>query len=338
MTKGTRLPRLLRDQHREITTALVAIILSASLPSLAASTQSYPARPVRLIVPFAPGGSDVPGRMLAQKLSERLGQPFVVDNRPGATGVLGTDLLSKAPPDGYTLIFSTGSHTVTAVYYQKLPYDAIRDFAPVASVGHLPFVLLTQPSFPATSVKEFVAVAKAKPGQLNYGSAGTGGIGHLVHVLLAKQAAIDITHIPYKGTGPAVTALLSGELNFYMPNLVGGLPHVRSGKLRALGISADKRSPLAPDIPTIAEGGVQGVEAGVWYGIQAPRATPLPMVDLLNREINAILNTPTFRDQLAIVGVAAEVSTPQQFASFIRADMEKWRVVMQYSGMKQEAY
>ncbi|MES2563617.1 MAG: tripartite tricarboxylate transporter substrate binding protein [Pseudomonadota bacterium] len=338
MSQGTRLPRVLRDKHRRNAVALIAIILSAPLPTLAASTQRYPARPVRLIVPFAPGGSDVPGRMLALKLSERFGQPFVVDNRPGATGILGTDLLSKAPPDGYTLIFSTGSHTVTAVYYQKLPYDAIRDFTPVASVGRLPFVLLTHPSFPATTVKEFVAVAKAKPGQLNYGSAGTGGIGHLVHVLLAKQASIEITHIPYKGTGPAVTALLSGELNFYMPNLVGALPHVRSGKLRALGISADKRSPLAPDIPTIAEGGVHGVEASVWYGIQAPRATSPMIVDLLNREIGAILNTSAFRDQLAIVGVATEVSTPQQFASFIKTDMEKWRAVMQYSGMKQEAY
>jgi tripartite-type tricarboxylate transporter receptor subunit TctC len=317
--------------------ALIAAA-SATRSAEAASAASYPGRPVRLIVPFAPGGSDVPARMLAQKLGEKLGQPFVVDNRPGAAGVLGTDLLAKAPADGHTLIFSTGSHTVTAVYYQKLPYDAMKDFAPVASVGYVPFVLVTHPSLPAASIKEFVALAKARPGQLNYGSPGTGGIGHLVHVLLAKQAGIAITHVAYKGTGPGVTALLSGEIQFMMPNLIGALPHVRAGKLRALGVAAAQRSPLAPDIPTIAEGGVSGVEAGTWYGILSPRATPQTVVEQLNREISAILRTPAFRDQLATVGVVPEIRTPQAFAAFIRADRDKWAGVMKYSGMKQEAY
>jgi tripartite-type tricarboxylate transporter receptor subunit TctC len=276
--------------------------------------------------------------MLAQKLSERLGQPFIVDNRPGASSVLATDILAKAPPDGYTILFSTASHAVTAVYYRKLPYDAIRDVSPVGFVGSVPFALLVHPSMSATSVKEFVAIAKAKPGQLNYGSPGTGSIGHLAHVLLAKQAGIEITHIGYKGTGPAVTALLSGEIQFYMPNLIGALPHVRAGKLRALGVTAAQRSPLASDIPTIAEGGLRGVEAGTWYGVNAPRGTPQPVVDLLNREIVGILKTPVFRDQLGAVGVVAEPSTPQQFASFIRSEIDKWGGVMKYAGMPQESY
>jgi tripartite-type tricarboxylate transporter receptor subunit TctC len=318
--------------------ALLTFTVAALHCAEAATSAAYPNRPVRLIVPFAPGGSDVPARMLAQKLGEKLGQPVVVDNRPGAAGVLGTELAAKAPADGHSLIFSTGSHTVTAVYYQKLPYDAIRDFAPVASVGYVPFVLVTHPALPAASFKEFVALAKAKPGQLNYGSPGAGGIGHLAHVLLAKQAAIDIMHVAYKGTGPAVTALLTGEIQFMMPNLIGALPHVRAGKLRALGVAAAQRSPLASDIPTIAEGGVRGVEAGTWYGILSPRGTPQAVVDTLNREIVAILKTSAFRDQLATVGVVPEIRTPQEFAAFIRADLDKWAAVMKYSGMKQEAY
>ena len=317
--------------------ACAAVLALAAAPAIAADA-AYPARPVRLIVPFAPGGSDVPARMLAQRLGDKLGQPFVVDNRPGAAGVLGTDIASKAPPDGYTLIFSTGSHTVTAVYYQKLPYDAIRDFAPVSSVGYVPFVLVTHPALPAASLKEFVALAKAKPGQLNYGSPGQGGIGHLAHVLLAKQAGIEITHVAYKGTGPAVTALLTGEIQFMMPNLIGALPHVRAGKLRVLGVAAGQRSPLASDLPTIAEGGVKGVEAGTWYGILAPRGTPQVVVDRLDREIVGILRTPAFRDQLATVGVVPEIRAPHEFAAFIRSDLEKWAAVMKYSGMKQEAY
>ena len=319
-------------------TSVTVVGLLFSTAGIAASSQPYPSRPVRLLVGYAPGGSDIPGRMLAQRLAEKLGQPFVIDNRPGASSVLATDLLSKAPPDGYTLIFSTAAHAVTAVYYQKLPYDPIRDVAPVSRVGSVPFVLVTHPSFPATTLKEFVAVARQKPGQLNHGSAGTGGIGHLAQTLFCKQAGIEARHIGYKGTGPAVMAVVSGEIQFGMPNLVGALPQVRAGKLRAYGTATATRTPFSPDIPTLAEGGVPGVEAGTWYGINAPRGTPRAIVEQLNREIVGILDSPAFREQLATIGVVPEPSTPQAFGAFIRSEIEKWGGVMKFAGLKQEAY
>jgi tripartite-type tricarboxylate transporter receptor subunit TctC len=299
---------------------------------------SFPTRPVRLIVPFAPGGADVPARMLAQKLSEKLGHPFVVDNRPGASGVLGADITAKAAPDGYTLLFATASHAVTFVYYEKLPFDPIRDFTPISSVGSVPFSLATHPALSVSSLKEFVALARSKPGQLNYSSPGTGSIGHLANVLLAKQTGIQVTHVAYKGTGPAVTGLLTGEVHFMMPNLIGALSHLRSGKLKVLGVASAQRVPSAPDIPTFAELGVRGAESGTWYGVLAPRGLSQSIVDLLNREMVALLQTQALREQLATVGVVPESSTPQQFSSFIRAEIDKWGGVMKYAGMKQESY
>ena len=304
----------------------------------AGGAAAYPNRPVRLIVPFAPGGSDVPARMLAQKLVEKLEQPFVVDNRPGASGVVGADIAAKATPDGYTLLFATASHAVTPSYYEKLPYDAVADFAPVARVGSVPFVLATHPSFGASTLQEFVTIGKAKSGQLNYGSPGTGGIGHLANILLTKQTGFQATHVAYKGTGPAVTALIAGEIQFMMPNLIGALPHLRSGKIRVLGIASTQRAPSAPDLPTFAEGGVRGAESGTWYCMLAPRGTPQAVVEALNREINAALATQGLRDQLATVGVIPETGTPQDLAKFIRAEMEKWSGVAQFAGMKKERY
>jgi tripartite-type tricarboxylate transporter receptor subunit TctC len=316
--------------------AFVALLFSAA--GIAATSQAYPSRPVRLLIGYAPGGSDVSGRLLAQKLAEKFGQPFVIDNRPGASSVLATDLLSKAPPDGYTLIYSTAAHSVTAVFYEKLPYDPIRDFAPVSRVGSVPFVLVTHPSFPATTLKEFVAVARQKPGGLNHGSAGTGGIGHLAQALFCKQAGFEGRHIGYKGTGPAVMAIVSGEIHFGMPNLVGAMPQVRAGKLRAYATATATRTTLAPEIPTLAEAGVPGVEAGTWYGVNAPRGTPRPVIQQLNREIVAILESPAFREQFAALGVESEPSTPEAFAAFIRSEIEKWGGVMKFAGIKKESY
>jgi tripartite-type tricarboxylate transporter receptor subunit TctC len=306
--------------------------------AVAATHAAYPTRPVRLIVGFAPGGSDVPGRMLALRLSEKFGQTFVIDNRPGAASILGTELAAKAQPDGYTLIFSTASHAVTAVAYKKLPYDPIRDFTPISRVGSVPFALVTHPSFPATTLKEFIAVAKQKPGQLNYPTPGAGSIGHLAVVLFLKQAGLAAQQVSYKGTGPAVAAILSGETQFGMPNLVGALPQVKAGKLRALAVATATRSPLAPDIPTFAEGGVTGVEAGTWYGVNAPRGVPRPVVDRLNHEIVDALKSQSLRDQFATVGVVAEPSTPEEFAAFIKSEIEKWGGVMKFAGMKAESF
>jgi len=317
----------------------VSLFAGAVPDTLAASgVSTYPNRPVRLIVPFAPGGSDVPARMLAQRLGEKMGQPFVIDNRPGASGVLGAGIAAKATPDGYTLLFATASHAVTPSYYEKLPYDAIRDFTPVANVGAVPFSLATHPSLGASTTKDFIAIAKAKSGQLNYGSAGTGGIGHLTVILLTKQIGFQATHVAYKGTGPAVVALLAGEMQFGMPNLVGALPHLRSGKLRVLGVASAQRAPSAPEIPTLAEAGVHGAESGTWYCVLAPRGTPPGVIDALNREIVALLNTQSLRDQLATVGVIPETGTPLELACFMRSEIEKWSSVMKYAGLKKESY
>ena len=320
--------------------ALAALLLAVSAQGRAGDAQKpdFPTRPVRVIVGFAPGGSDVPARMLAQKLSDKFGQPFVVDNRPGASGVVGTEITSKAPPDGYTINFMTASHAVTPAYYEKLPYDPIKDFASIGSVGSVPFTLAVHPSMPVNSVKEFVAIARSKPGQLNYASPGTGSIGHLANELLAKQTGIKVTHVAYKGTGPAATAVLAGEVQFMMPNLIGALPHARSGKLKLLAIADDKRSPQSPDTPTLAESGVKGAESGTWYGILAPRGTPAPVVQFLNREINAQIETQALREQFATVGVAPETGTPAQFMAFIKSEIEKWAAVAQYAGMTKQKF
>jgi tripartite-type tricarboxylate transporter receptor subunit TctC len=314
------------------------LTINAHVSAGEGSRTDYPTRPVRVIVGFAPGGSDVPARMLAQKLADKLGQPFVVDNRPGASGVVGTEITSKAPPDGYTINFMTASHAVTPAYYEKLPYDPVKDFTSIGSVGSVPFTLAVHPSMPASNVKEFVAIAKTKPGPLNYASPGTGSIGHLANELLAKQTGIKVTHVAYKGTGPAATAVLAGEVQFMMPNLIGALPHARSGKLKLLAIAADKRSPQAPETPTLAESGVNGAESGTWYGILAPRGTPAPVVQFLNREINAQLESPSLRDQFATIGVTAESGTPAEFMAFIRSEIEKWGAVAQYAGMTKQRY
>ena len=321
--------------------SFVVMAIAAGATALGANAQaaepksSYPTRSVRIVVPFAPGGSDVAARMLAQRLGERLGQTFVIDNRPGAAGVLGTEIVAKAPADGYTLLFATASFAVTAVVYKKLSYDPLKEFAAVASLGSVPFVLITHPSLPATTVRQFVALAKARPGELNYGSPGAGGIGHLAHVLFAKRTGIRVTHVPYKGTGPAVTALLIGEIQWMMPNLIGAMPQVQAGKVKALAVASAARSPLAPEIATMKEAGVRDVEMGTWYGVVAPAGTPDAVVRLLNREIGALLETKAFRDQLATRGIVAQVGSPEQFSAFIRAEMDRWGSVAREAGLSE---
>ena len=299
------------------------------------AAEGYPLRPVRIVVAFAPGGSDIVARMLAPKLSEKLGQAFVVENRPGAASVLGSEIVANAAPDGYTILFCTASLATTAAYNKKLPYDPVRDFSAVARVGEVPFVLVTHPALPATSVKAFIALAKTRPGELFYSSPGIGGIGHLVNEYFAKQVGIKITHVAYKGTGPSITALLTGEVQFGMPNISGALGILRSQKLRTLGVAAEQRLSFAPELLTLREAGVDLV-AGPWYGIVAPRATPQHAISLLNREVNALVRDADMGGKLAARGVVVQTGTPQEFADFIKTDIEKWRGVMRSAGIPQE--
>jgi tripartite-type tricarboxylate transporter receptor subunit TctC len=290
---------------------------------------------VRLVVPFAPGGADIVARMMAPKLSEKLGQSFVIENRPGAGSVLGTDLVAKASPDGYTVLFCTASHAANAVFLKKLPYDPVRDFESVASIGAVPFVLVTHPALPVKSVKELVAFAKARPGQLFYSSAGTGGIGHLANELFAKEAGIKVSHVPYKGTGPMVTALLVGEVQFAMPQISGALATIQAGKVRTLGIASAQRMQMAPEIPTLRESGVNHV-SGTWYGVLLPRGAPRQAIEVLGREFNAQLKDPAFRDQLTARGLIVDIMSPQEFAAFIKAEIGKLAEVMRAAGIQQE--
>jgi tripartite-type tricarboxylate transporter receptor subunit TctC len=315
--------------------AFVAALLAGTAPVIAAEPGAYPVKPVRMIVPFAPGGSDIVARMLTPRLSEKLGQSFVVENRPGAASVLGTDLVAKSAPDGYTVLFCTASHSANAVYFRKLPFDPVRDFETVASIGAVPFVLLTHPALPVKSVKEFIALAKARPGQLFYSSAGTGGVGHLANELFAKEAGIKVTHVPYKGTGPMVTALLVGEIQFSMPQMSGALATIQSGRVRTLGVASAQRMPMAPEIPTLRESGVNHV-AGTWYGVLLPRGAPRQVVEVLSREVNAQLRDAVFREQLVARGLIVDVMSPQEFAAFIKTEIGKFADVMRVAGIPQE--
>jgi tripartite-type tricarboxylate transporter receptor subunit TctC len=315
--------------------AATALIAPAVYPAALESGVGYPVRTVRVVVPFAPGGSDIVARMLAPKLSEKLGQSFVIDNRAGAASVVGTQIVVESPPDGYTLLFCTSSLSTTAAYMKKLPYDPVQDLAGVALIGAVPFVLVTHPALPVKSVHEFIALAKKRPGELLYSSAGTGGIGHLVNEYFAKQVGIKVTHVAYKGTGPSLTALLSGEVQFGMPNISGALTLVQAKRVRALGVAAAKRLAFAPDLPTLRELGVD-VVAGPWYGVAAPRATTQTIVGTLNREISALVKSTDMNDKLAERGVVVETSSPQAFSDLIKTDIQKWRSVMIAAGVPQE--
>ena len=299
------------------------------------SQANYPHRPVRILVGFAPGGSDIPARILAQKLYEKLGQPFIVDNRPGAGGIIGTDIASKATADGYTLLFATASFPVTAVTFKKLPYDPIKDFTAIVSIGSVPFTLVTHPSVSANSIKAFIALAKAQPGKLNYASTGTGAVGHLASVLFNSQTGISVTHVPYKGTGPAIAAVIIGEVQFMLPHLMAALPHLLTGKLKALGVASKQRSPLVPDLPTMTESGVP-LEEGTWYGVLAPNGTPKSVIGFLNREIIALLRTKDLHDKLASMGIMLDFATPEEFWKFIRSEMNKWSRVIKDAGISPE--
>ncbi len=312
---------------------VIAQCLSGAAACAADTPAAYPRRPIRLVVLFPPGGSDTVARMFGQRAAERLGQPFVIDNRPGAAGVIGADIVAKSPADGYTLLFATASFAMTSAWDRKLPYDAIRDFTAIGMLAYTPFMLTVHPTLPVNTVKEFIALARAKPGQLNVSTTGAGGIGHLGTATFASMAGINLNYVPYKGTGPALTAALAGEVNLTMVTIGSSLPYARAGKLRALGVSSARRSALAPDIPTIAEAGVPGLDVVTWYGLSAPRNLPAAIVNRLHAEMEAVANAAEFREQIAALGIETQITSPREFAEFMKSDIARWSRAIKDTGI-----
>jgi len=317
--------------------ALVLLLAVFCLPSHAqGGLQSYPNRPVRWIVPFAPSGpTDIMSRAVAEKLSQRLGQPFVVDNRAGAGGNIGAEVVAKSAPDGYTLMIGhVGTHAINSALYSIVAFDPVRDFAPITLIATLPLALVVHISVPVKDVKELIAYAKARPGQLNFASAGNGGPTHLTGEFLKTSAHIDIVHVPYKGNAAALTDLVAGRVQMMFSNMLTAMPHVRAGKLRAIGISSPKRSPQAPDLPTVAESGVPGFSSVPWYGVLGPAALPRSIVSRLNTEIGRALALPDMHERFVAQGIDLQASTPEEFGALIRSEVVKWRKVVRDAGAK----
>jgi len=320
------------NPRRRIPLALA--LLGALAPAYAQSPQKYPAKPIRLVLPFPPGGStDIIARVVGQKLTEAWGQQVIIDNRPGAGGNVAAEFVARAAPDGYTLFQANVANAIGAGLYPKLNYSLTNDFAAVSQLATTPYVLLSHPSVPAKNVRELIALAKARTGQLNYASAGAGSATHLSGELLKSMAGIDIVHVPYKGTGPAVTALLSGEVDLYFATVPAAAPMVKAARLRALGVSSARRAALMPDVPAIAET-LKGYDTGTWHGVLAPVATPKEIVQQLSTEIIRILNAPDVREKLVAQGLDPVGDTPEQFAAFLRAEIAKWAKVVKASGAR----
>jgi len=309
----------------------------ALLASFSSYGQGFPSHPVRMVIPFPPGGSnDIVGRMIAAQLPAQLGQPVVVENKGGAGGTLGTDIAAKAAPDGYTLLLISVAYAFAPALHKSLPYDPNTAFAPVGIIGRGPAVLTVNPSVPVNSVKELIALAKAKPGQLNYASAGVGSLQHLATALFVSQAGINVVHVPYKGGGPSMADVIAGHAQIVMPSMIQVLPHLKSGRLKALGVSGTTRSPALPDVPTIAEAGLPGYEAHNWWGLLVPAGTPQPVVDKLNGALKAVLASEETRKRMETEGAEPLSMTPQEFGTFISAELVKWVKVAKDVGIKAE--
>ena len=316
---------------------LAALVSVAALVPVSVA-QTYPSKPIRMIVPFpAGGGVDFIGRIVGQKLSERLGQQVAIDNRAGANGIVGLEALKAAPPDGYTIAAaSAGPLTVNPFIYTKLPYDPLRDFTHIANMVNFPLLLVVHPSLPVRSVKELIALAYARPGQLSYSSPGSGNSGHLAAELFNSMAKVKILHVPYKGTAPAGIALLSGEVQLTFSSIPTVLPHVRTGRLRSLGIGNAQRIASLPEFPTIAEAGLPGYEAYAWGGMIGPANMPAGIVQRLSREINEILKLKDVTDRMLAEGTVPTPSGPDEFTSYIRSELRKWGDVVKIAGIKPE--
>ena len=317
--------------------AVVVTFMLGAATSIALA-QAWPSRTIRLIVPFPPGGgNDVIARVVAQKLGERLGQPVVVENRAGANGIVGLQALMQAPPDGHTIaVGAAGPLAVNPSLYDKLPYDPLKDFAPITNMVNFPLLLVTHPSVPAKTTRELVALAKAQPGKLYYSSPGSGNSGHLAGELFNTAAGVKTVHVPYKGQGPALADLLAGQVQMLYSSIPSVLPHVQQKQLNAIAVGSAKRVPSLPDIPTIAESGVPGYEAYSWVGMIAPAGTPKEVIARLNREIVEILKQKDVAEKLNAQGALPVGDTPEQFGAYIKAEIEKWGAVVRSSNIKAE--
>lgn len=323
--------------HKLSSCALVraALLVALGCTSSLSFAQSYPERPIRLVVPYAPGGtSDILARLIAAPLWNVVGQPVVADNRPGAGSNIGTEIVAKAAPDGYTLLMATPAISSNPTLYAKVNWDPVKSFAPITLVTEVPIVLVVHPALSAKSVRDVIALAKAQPGKLNFGSSGSGGIGHLVGELFKSTAGIDMTHVPYKGNGPALVDLMAGVLNLTFSDLAGASPFIKSGKLRPLAMTTARRSPLMPELPTMIESGVPGFQASSWFAVFAPANTPAPVINKLNADIVKVIGTPEMRERLSGLGFQVVGSKPDELATFLKAEIAKWSKVVRESGAK----
>lgn len=320
---------------KRIRSALLGALLLAAMAY--AGAQDYPIRPIRMVVPFAPGGgSDISGRILADGLGDALRQTIVVDNRPGAGSVLGCDIVAKSTPDGYTVLLGNISMAFNTALYRNLPYDVLRDFEPITLVTEQPNILVANPSLPAKSFKEFLALAAAEPGKLTFGSAGLGSGTHLAMEMLLMSRKLDLVHVPYKGTGPALTALLGDQISVFFSTYASALPHVKAGRLRAFAVTSTKRTTTLPDVPTVAESGFPGYEYNTWYGFLAPAHTPRAIVQKLNKTAVAVLNSEKTRKRYLTQGVDPIPSTSEHYAAHLKAEVQKWTKVVRAAKVPQQ--
>ncbi len=317
-----------------------AVFALCALASTTAWSQSapYPTKPIRFVVPFVAGGpTDIQGRLLGEKLGQKLGQQVIVDNRGGAGGNIGMELTAKAPPDGYTIVIATVGTWAVNPHLYKLPFDVIKDFAPITQVSSSPGVLVVHPSVPAKSVKELIALAKARPGELNYGSSGVGGFGHICGELFTLMTGTKMTHIPYKSSAPSMTDVMSGQIQVLFNNMIATVPHVKANRVRALATTGAERSPALPDLPTIAESGVKGYENSSWSAVAAPAGTPKPILDRLHREFVEILKMPDIQQKHVDVGADIIASTPEQFHAYLKSEVAKFGKLVKAAGIKAAA-
>jgi len=314
-----------------------AVAIGACVLASAVAAQDFPTRPIRVIVPFSPGGAvDGPMRVVAQELGKRLGQAVTVENKPGAGATIGTEIVAKSPADGYTLLLASQTNAISGALYKQLSYDPVEDFVPISLIGREPGVLVVNPSLPVTTFQEFIAYAKARPGQLDYASSGNGSGQHLFAALLWSRTGVTLNHIPYKGSGQATTDLLGGRIPVSIPGTAGMVSHIKAGKLRALAVTGAKRSPQLPDVPTLQEAGVAGYEAYVWMGLLAPKGTPPAIVDRILRALQEALRSDEVKTYMATAGIEIVGSSPAEFGAFFRSERELWGRVVRDTGAKIE--